>query len=344
MANYLVAGTNHTLDDYFYLLTYPIDATNPTNSQGQTQLTNFKQNGADLNTKYLPHALANNTTDTDTTGFRYKRTVTNVMTDLNKLFAMKITPTITGNYISRFINNTRQITFRGNGTIAFSNASNNPFRATVIVIGGGGGGANGTTSRTGQGGGGGAIAFGTVTLAVGVTYNATVPASAPANTNGINVLFAGNGSSITANGGNAGFGENGGGDSTNTVIVSQAAGQDWVANVSGNFGGAGGGFSFLTHRNGTNANTLDISYNNGLTITTRNYCGGGGSGSNTLGGDAGLNGNGGDAGSSGERAGGNALSTSYGAGGGGGAKGSQTPLVDGGVGGSGGRGAVIILF
>jgi hypothetical protein len=340
MANYLVAGTNHNLDDYFYLLTYP-----STNTQGQTQLTSFKQNGADLNTKYLPHALANNNTDTDPTGFRYKQIGTNTMTDLNKLFAMKITPTITGTHTSSFINNTRQITFRGNGTITFSNASDNPFRATVIVIGGGGGGANGSRRRTGQGGGGGAIAFGIITLAVGVTYTATVPGPAGAEINGSNTSFVGaNGSSIIANGGNAGIGENNGGESTNTISVSA----NWASSVTGYFGGAGGGAEGIIgvqYKNGTNADAQNYEFNNGVQMLNHtSFCGGGGSGTTARGGNAGLNGIGGGAGSSVNVNGTSALLTSYGSGGGGGDEGSDIIDTPGGLGGSGGPGAVIILY
>jgi hypothetical protein len=343
MSNYIVTATNKDLNDYFYLLTYPT-----TNTQGNAQISNYKQNNKDLNAIYLPHASANNNTDTGPTGFQYIDTETGTFQDLNKLFAMKITPTITGTRTSTFINNTRQIIFEpgSNTRISFSNVSDTPFRATVIVIGGGGGGANGTQTQTGQGGGGGAIAIGIITLEVkNVIYTATVPASVPAGTNGGDASFVGNGSSIIANGGNAGAGANSGGASTNTVTVSQAAGQDWVASVTANFGGAGGGNPFLsTYNNGTNASSLAITYNNGTTNNTRYYCGGGGSGSKSQGGAAGLNGNGGAAGSNGVRAGGSALSTSYGAGGGGGAEGTSLPAVAGGTGGSGGPGAVIILF
>ena len=293
MANYIVTATNKNLDDYFYLLTsFP-----NVGIANRSQLTNYKQNGVDLNTKYLPHASANNTTDTGPTGFQYKETGTGIFQDLKQLFAMKITATIAGPNVSSIEQNTtRQVIFTGNGTITFSNASNTPFRATVIVIGAGGGGASGGASRTGQGGGGGAIAFGIITLAVGVTYTATVPGSASAGVNGGNTKFSGNnGSEIIANGGNAGVGANAGGASINTVTVTQAAGQDWVANVIGKFGGAGGGTQFTNiYENGTNASTLTISYNNGVTNDAIYYCGGGGSGSKTQGGSPGANGNGGN--------------------------------------------------
>jgi hypothetical protein len=218
------------------------------------------------------------------------------------------------------------------------------YTASYLVVAGGGGGG----SNIGAGGGAGGYLTGTVSLAIGSVYTATVGSGGAATTTGNNSVF----SSITSSGGGGGgnYGTNGkvggsgggggvdGGNGAAGTSGQGNAGGNGVASISTNFPSGGGGGASAVGANGTSngaSGAGGAGTASSITGSSVTYAGGGGGGSfNNAVGAGGAGGGGGGASGTGPTAG-TAGTANTGGGGGGGSAAS-------GNGGAGGSGIVIV--
>jgi len=226
-------------------------------------------------------------------------------------------------------------------------SNKNAVSVSYLVVAGGGGGTN----TAGGGGGAGGMLASTTTLSTLVTYSIAVGAGGATSTNGVNSTISGSGlSTITAVGGGAGNGSNGGsgggirGTPAGTGTAGQGNNGGTSAFTSGGgvaSGGGGGGAGAVGSNgasgaggNGGNGSASSIS---GSSVT---YAGGGGG--------AVYADSGGTAGNGGSGGGGSAVAQNVGQNGtanlGGGGGGGWLTNTNNYNGGAGGSGIVIISY